>query len=232
MAHLRSRKHLFFDLDDTLWDFEGNSSRVLQELFHEFALEEKLNTNFQDFYAAYKMTNAELWTRYYQKQIDKAYLRNHRFNLAFSRFGYDNYEENLLITGQYLERSPKGKLLKEGCLEMLDYLKHNYKLHLITNGFKEVQAIKINSCGLRNYFSAIVISEEHSLTKPDEAIFRLAESMAGASREECVMIGDNFECDIQGALNAGWEAIHISDSAAPGFTGHSISSLKEIKAFF
>ncbi len=205
---------------------------MLQDLFQEFDLQQKLQADFKEFYAAYKVTNVELWARYYQKQIDKAYLRNHRFNLAFNRFGYDNYDENLLITAHYLERSPKGKLLKEGCIEVLDYLKANYNLHLITNGFKEVQAIKLESSGLRNYFSAIVISEEHSLTKPDEAIFRLAETMAGAGREECVMIGDNFECDVQGALNAGWEAIHFSDTALPGFQGHSISSLKEIKAFF
>lgn len=232
MTHLRSRKHVFFDLDDTLWDFEGNSSVVLQDLFREFELNRKLGVDFGDFYTSYKAVNAGLWARYYQREIDKAYLRNHRFNLAFNRFGYDNYEENLLITAHYLERAPKGRLLKDGCLEMLNYLKERYTLHLITNGFKEVQAIKIDNCQLRGYFSAIIISEEHNLTKPDEKVFRLAESMAGATQEQCVMIGDNFECDVKGALNAGWEAVHFSGTSAPGFTGYSISSLKEIRSLF
>ena len=89
-------------------------------------------------------------------------------------------------------------------------LNKNYHLHIITNGFKEVQAIKIDGCGLRNYFKNIIISEEHNLSKPEEKIFRLAESFADAKTEECVMIGDNFESDIVGALNAGWEAIYFA----------------------
>jgi putative hydrolase of the HAD superfamily len=230
MADLKARRHLFFDLDDTLWDFEGNSSQVLQELFHEFALENKLGAAFPDFYKTYMATNLDLWTRYYQKQIDKAYLRNHRFNLVFNSFNYDNYEENLAITNQYLERAPRGKLLKEGCLEVLGYLKQSYELHLITNGFKEVQGIKLDNCGLRGYFSAVVISEEHQLTKPDEQIFRLAEAMAGARHSECIMIGDNFECDVQGALAAGWEAIYFPGREMPAFKGHTIRSLYDLKA--
>lgn len=223
---------MFFDLDDTLWDFEKNSSTVLKDLFFEFNLAEKLSADFETFYSTYKKINLDLWVQYYKKQIDKTYLRNHRFNLAFKEFGYDNYDENLLITEQYLKRSPKGTHLKEGCLDVLNYLKDNYILHIITNGFKEVQHIKIDGCKLRDYFSQIVISEEHSLTKPDEQIFRLAESFAGASAEECVMIGDNFESDIEGALNAGWEAIYFSEEIKNGYKGHAIRKLEELKEMF
>lgn len=229
MVNLKNKKHLFFDLDDTLWDFEKNSSSILKEIFIQFDLEIKLQTSFINFYKEYKEINNQLWNKYYKKEIDKTYLRNHRFNEAFKRFNYSNYEENLLVTEQYLKQSPRGKILKEGCIETLDYLKIRYKLNIITNGFKEVQNIKIDSCGLRPYFSKIIISEEYNLTKPDEQIFRLAELLTNTNSEECLMIGDNLESDVKGALNAGWEAIYISDIKSNDFKGLHIKKLIELK---
>jgi putative hydrolase of the HAD superfamily len=232
MAHLGHKTHLFFDLDDTLWDFEKNSSFVLKDLFREFELADKLKTDFDAFYTKYKVVNQDLWKQYYQKQIDKNYLRNHRFNQTFKLFAYDNYDENLLLTEEYLYRSPQGTALKEGCIETLDYLKQQYTLHIITNGFKEVQGIKLDGCGLRPYFSNIIVSEEHELTKPDEKIFRLAESFANTSQQHCVMIGDNYESDIAGALNAGWDAIYFSEKNEMNFEGNLITRLQDLKAMF
>lgn len=230
-SDLKTRKHLFFDLDDTLWDLEKNSSLVLQQLFLEFELETKLKVNFQDFDSTYKSTSLQLWDQFYKKEIDKQYLRNHRFNLTFNRFGYDNYEENLVITEYYRQRAPRGTVLKEGCIETLNYLKQNYTLHIITNGFKDVQDIKIDSCGLRHYFSNIIVSEDHQLLKPDKAIFRIAETLADTNHEHCVMIGDNFECDFQGALKAGWEAIYFGD-VEDTFEGKRIKGLAELRTIF
>ncbi len=232
MATLTGKKHLFFDLDDTLWDFEKNSHAVLQRLFAEFNLAHKLKTGFAEFYTAYKTTNLQLWAMYYQRQIDKAYLRNHRFNLVFQLFNYDNFEENLVITERYLAQAPHGKLLKEDCLPVLSALKQHFSLHIITNGFKEAQSVKLDNCGLLPYFSTVIISEEHQLLKPDEKIFRLAESLSGALQHECVMIGDNLECDVKGAINAGWEAIHVSELKPSGFSGHSVSRLSQLKPIF
>ncbi|MBX3163450.1 MAG: YjjG family noncanonical pyrimidine nucleotidase [Bacteroidetes bacterium] len=225
--------HLFFDLDDTLWDFEKNSCAVLHELFFEFDLSQKLQTDFDTFLAKYKTTNQQLWQKYYRKEIDKSFLRNHRFNEAFKQFNYDNYNENLLVTEQYLTRSPHGTHLKNGCIETLEYLKkQNYQLHIITNGFKEAQRVKIDGSKLRPYFSHIIISEEYNLTKPDEKIFRLAETFANANKHNCVMIGDNFESDIEGAVNAGWEAIHVSSENNAPFQGKTIKNLTELKQLF
>jgi len=231
-SNLKNKKHLFFDLDDTLWDFEKNSSQVLEKLFFEFDLDKKLKTNFINFYFTYKETNSLLWQQYGKKEIDKSYLRNHRFNLTFKKFNYDNYNENLRVTEEYLNQSPKGKHLKESCIETLDYLDKHYKLHIITNGFKEVQSIKIDNCGLKNYFDTIIISEEHNLTKPDEKIFRLAENFAKTTKDECVMIGDNFESDIIGAINSGWDAIYFTEKNPENFSGKNISNLKELQTIF
>jgi putative hydrolase of the HAD superfamily len=231
MADLRHKKHLFFDLDDTLWDFQKNSGIVLAQLFEEFELATKLNTDYAVFLQTYKRINLEFWSKYYTKQIDKHYLRNHRFNETFKAFGYDNYEENLVITSQYLDRAPRETHLKEGCIEVLDYLKHKYQLHIITNGFLEVQHIKLDGSGLRNYFNQIIISEEHQLVKPEEKIFRLAEFLAGAEKNDCVMIGDSFESDITGAINAGWEAIHLNENQKD-VAVKNIKHLTELKQIF
>jgi putative hydrolase of the HAD superfamily len=231
MANLRHKKHLFFDLDDTLWDFQKNSGIVLAQLFEEFELATKLTTDYPVFLQTYKRINLDFWSKYYTKQIDKQYLRNHRFNETFKAFGYDNYEENLVITSQYLSRAPRETHLKEDCIEVLDYLKDKYQLHIITNGFLEVQHIKLDGSGLRSYFNQIIISEEHQLIKPEEKIFRLAEFLTGAEKNDCVMIGDSFESDITGAINAGWEAIHLNET--PKDAGiKNIRHLKELKQFF
>lgn len=229
---MKNCKHIFFDLDDTLWDFEKNASTVLLQLFNGFGLATKLNVTFHDFYAQYKTFNAQLWQNYSDKKITKQYLRNNRFNLVFNNFGYDNYLENLEISERYLELSPQGQHLKYGCIETLNYLKQNYTLHIITNGFKEVQHLKIDGCGLRSYFKTIIISEEHQLSKPDVQIFRLAEAYAKANKEDCIMIGDNFLNDVKGALNAGWQAIYYSEKNHKNFTGKYISCLTQLKNIF
>lgn len=232
MADLTHKKHIFFDLDDTLWDFEKNSGIVLEELFREYHLQQKLGVDFETFSHAYKKNNQAFWKLYYTKQIDKQFLRNHRFNETFKLFGYDNYDENLKITEQYLQRSPKGTHLKEGCVEVLQYLRQRHTLHIITNGFKEVQSVKMEGSGIQHFFDIILVSEEHQLTKPDEKIFRLAESLTGAHSNDCVMIGDNMESDIQGALQAGWEAIHYSPQKHAGYNGRHIEHLHQLKSIF
>jgi putative hydrolase of the HAD superfamily len=206
-------KHIFFDLDDTLWDFEKNSAAVMVKLYAEHDLEKKLNAPFEDFKKAYIKLNKEFWKKYNHGIIDKQHLRNHRFNETFKLFNYDNYEENLIITDKYLKQAPYGKHLVNGCHEVLEHLQKKYPLHIITNGFSEIQDIKLDGSGLRKYFSQIIISETHGINKPNEGIFRIAENLAGASKEECLMIGDSFESDIEGAENAGWKSIHFSMEA-------------------
>jgi putative hydrolase of the HAD superfamily len=232
MADLKNKKHLFFDFDDTLWDFNKNSEVVLRMLFHEFELAEKLNTDFNSFEAYYRKINLELWSKYYKRQIDKKAMREQRFHTVFRYFGYDNFQENLTITEKYISLTPHGTCLKDGCIEVLEYLKSNYTLHIITNGFREIQAIKLDGCGLRNYFKNIIISDEHDLIKPEEKIFRLAENLSSADRHECVMIGDSYESDITGALQAGWDAVYFSEKNFPGFPGTHITHLTELKKIF
>jgi putative hydrolase of the HAD superfamily len=199
--------HLFFDLDNTLWDFDLNSHNTLKQLFHELNLEERLTTGFDAFHHLYKKKNESLWHKYYQKQIEKTELRFRRFYDSFLHFGVDDRELSQQLSEEYIRLSPYSKALKPGCIEMLEAVSKRHQLHIITNGFKEIQYIKIENCGLRKFFKEIIISEEYGSTKPHLEIFRLAEKKAGADKNECVMIGDNWVSDVEGALEAGWKAV-------------------------
>lgn len=226
-------KHLFFDLDNTLWDFDRNSKAVLEQLYAENDLATKLNTDFKTFHDFYYKKNDELWHLYYFNKIKKEELRYKRFHDTFLNFGYDNLDLGKGISEAYVNISPYSRHLKDGCMEVLEYLNSDYSLHIITNGFAEVQNIKIDNCGLRPYFKEIIISEEHGLTKPHLDIFRLAEKMVNTTSDKCTMIGDNWVSDIEGAIGAGWKAIYYNESP-PNKNSEisSIRSLHELKVIF
>ncbi len=149
---------------------------------------------------------------YSLKQTTKEELRYQRFYKAFLHFNYDNLPLAHHWADDYLKISPYKTHLIDGAIDVLMYLKENYQLHIITNGFKEVQHIKLDYSNLKPFFEHIIISEEHGFNKPDTRIFDLAQQLVGAGKHECVMIGDNYDADILGALNANWKAIYLSNS--------------------
>lgn len=210
-------KHIFFDLDNTLWDFDKNSREALLQLFHESSLEHHLNTEFHYFLKVYEEINHHLWHKYHLNQTTKEELRYLRFHQTFQEFKYQNLELAKEWADKYLLISPYKTHLITGTLEVLNHLSPKYDLHIITNGFKEVQHIKLKESNLTNYFKNVIISEEHGFNKPDLKIFELAQNLANARHEECIMIGDNFETDIKGALNANWKAIYLAKEAPNNF---------------
>jgi putative hydrolase of the HAD superfamily len=221
--------HLFFDLDNTLWDFDRNSFKVLGKLFTENKLEEKLGADFNAFHDFYYKKNNELWHLYYFHKIKKEELRYKRFHDTFLNFGYDDIPLSKFLAEEYLKVSPYSKELIPGCEEVLDHFHGRSHLHIITNGFTEVQNIKLDNCGIRKYFNTIIISEEHGLTKPNIEIFRLAEQKAKATPDNCVMIGDNWVSDIEGAIGAGWRAVYLSQDDLPERTHKNVELIRELK---
>lgn len=225
-------KHIFFDLDHTLWDFEKNSREAMLHLFLEYGFDTTFNTDFNTFIAMYEDINHELWRLYALKQVSKEELRYLRFHKTFLHFGYDRVEVAKAWADEYLAISPYKTHLIDGSLEVLNYLKEkNYVLHIITNGFREVQHIKLSQSGLKDFFRHIIISEDHGVNKPDIKIFELAQTLSGAEQPECIMIGDNYDADILGALNANWKAVYLSvtpqHNEQAGF--YQISALKQLK---
>jgi putative hydrolase of the HAD superfamily len=200
-------KHLFFDLDRTLWDFERNSEAALHELFHSLELDQNI-PDFSVFHELYKEKNAELWKLYGKGKLSKEELRSLRFEVTLSAFGLNDTTLAHELSMGYIELSPRQTQLHTGALETLSILKkEGYQMHIITNGFKEVQYIKLENSGLAPYFEVVVCSEEIGKNKPSPDIFNYSINKAGARRDQSVMIGDDPEIDIVGALNAGLKGV-------------------------
>ncbi len=230
MPGLKAYMHILFDLDHTLWDFEKNSSATLNELFIEFELNIELRTSSLHFIHSYKHVNQYLWHLYNQGNIDKAGMREKRFNLVFQSFGISNYQLALDLDREYIKRCPQKPGLIEDSIHVLNLLKRHYDLHIITNGFKETQYVKLSSSRIDSYFNEVIDSESAGCTKPDIRFFQYALQKIKALPSECLVIGDNLKADILGAKHAKIDQIFFN----PDRTKHNepvtfeISRLKEL----
>ncbi len=203
----REYNHIFFDLDNTLWDFEKNSKKAMQITFSRFFQEVQLS--FSYFFEIYSRINDHLWDEYKKRAILKKDLIYQRFSQTFSEcnlLGVDPEEMNVF----YLEEMAKQKDLKKGVLEVLTYLKkEKYNLHIITNGFKEVQYKKLESSGLRAFFTNVFISEIVKVPKPGYEIFEYAIKSSNAKKSGSLMVGDDWLVDIVGANKFGIDAVFV-----------------------
>lgn len=231
---MKSSKHLFFDLDRTLWDFDNNSKDALLEIIDFYRLEARGISDAEEFIKRYQQLNEYYWGLYRQQKIDKATLRDIRFTRALEAHGI--LDQNLAhqMAQMYLTISPlKTKLLPD-TMEVLDYLVENYALHIITNGFEEVQHIKMNNSGLKPYFRSMVTSERAGHKKPSVEIFHYAFNETGAKANHSVMIGDDFHADIIGAKAAGMKQIflNVDNLQHNEEISHEIFAIKELKQIF
>jgi putative hydrolase of the HAD superfamily len=226
--------HLYFDLDHTLWDTDKNAEESLRELFKELALEKKGIPGFEAFHDTYKSHNEKLWGLYAENKVGKEAVRTHRFLHTFHDFGIDDQPAALTLATEFIARTPYKTHLIEGTIELLEHLHGRYTMSIITNGFPESQYVKMNSSGLNKYFDHVFISEEVGIHKPDPKIFHHAMKASGAEQtEKCMMIGDTFQTDIFGALNAGMKPVHYSANAsvhhgAPVITIYKLTELIDI----
>lgn len=199
---------VFFDLDHTLWDFDKNSEMAFDRIFKSKYPEIKT----EDFIEKYAPINQECWKLYQNDKITHLELRYNRLKLSFDALNYTMSDESINeIANDYIEFLTDNNHLFEGAIEVLEYLKPKYKLHIITNGFANVQDKKINNAALSGYFETITNSELAGVKKPNSIIFDYALSAAKASKENSVMIGDCLDADVNGALNAGLDAIFFNE---------------------
>ena len=205
----KHKKHLFFDLDHTLWDFDKNSGFAFDTIFKN----QGFNISLQEFLNIYIPRNQHYWKLYQVNQISHQDLRYYRLKDVFDALHFEVSDEIIhQLSDDYIKYLPEYNHLFDGAVELLDYLKPNYQLHIITNGFSEVQDKKLTNSKIGHYFETITNSELAGQKKPNPIIFDYALTVAKASKEESIMIGDSFEADILGALDFGIDAIFFNEN--------------------
>jgi len=227
-------KHLFFDLDHTLWDFESNSRQTLAEIYDLLDLRARGVDDFDRFHKIYLQYNDRLWERYRNGFIKVDELRWKRMWLTLLEFKIGDEALARKMGIVFLDLLPTRKILFPHTKEILDYLlTKKYSLHLITNGFEKTQQSKLQHAGLDGYFSEIVTSENANSLKPHKEIFDYALSKTGATKAESIMLGDSLDVDIQGAMNFGIDQVYVNHlnikpSIKPTFVVHSLKELEDI----
>lgn len=226
---MQNSKHIFFDLDHTLWDFERNSALAYQSVFKV----NNINIDVHQFLNAYVPINLKLWKLFREDTITKAELRYRRLKETFTTINFHASDAIILkIAEDYLFYLPQNNYLLEGCIEVLDYLKPKYNLHIITNGFEEVQYNKLKKSGILSYFDVIVTSDSIGVKKPNAKIFNHALELCSAIAEESVMVGDSLEADVIGALQMNMKAIHITDNPSKKITEYiCVNKLLALKQY-
>ena len=220
---------IFFDLDHTLWDFERNSALTYEQLFNEFEVDVPL----EGFLQHYVPLNLQFWKIYREGRITKEKLRYDRLKAVFDRMQIQISDAQIdYLSHAYIENLSTHTHLIPHCLETLQYLSKSYRMHIITNGFKEVQARKLKNSGIRHFFSEVIDADRAGVKKPDPRIFKMALEVVGIRPEAGVMIGDNFEADIQGARAIGLQALHFNIHDEPAHREcPMIANLQEIKSY-
>lgn len=217
-------EHLFFDLDRTIWDYETNSRETLEDLYQEH-LQDKTLSSKEEFIEIFRIENAKLWDLFTANKIDKVFLRNKRFYNSIQKVGVDSKRLGLIMEDHYIEHTPSKKLLIPGAVETLNYLSKRYTLHIITNGFEDVQHFKLRNCSIDHFFKEVITSDGAKARKPNTAIFDYALKRAGVSNKESVMIGDDPLVDILGAIQAGWDQTILVNTMN---LSHSLENITEV----
>jgi len=222
-----SIRHVFFDLDHTLWDFDKNSALTFEKIFKL----KHIHINLDEFLKVYEPINLKYWKLYREEQVTKSDLRYWRLREAFNLI--DFFPEDELINELsvfYIDHLTTINHLFDGTTEILDYLRKFYELHIITNGFSEAQERKLKNSKIDGYFNTVTNSEMVGVKKPNPKIFNFALRAAKAQPQESVMIGDSLEADIQGAENVGMETVLFDNrNTFVNYNRQKITNLLELK---
>jgi putative hydrolase of the HAD superfamily len=226
---IKNIKHIFFDLDHTLWDFDKNSALTFDKIF-------KLNNVEVDiarFLSIYEPVNLNYWKLYRNSEIDQEQLRYGRLRDTFNTLNHTVKDDLIhLLSEDYITHLTTFDHLFEDTIEILDYLQPNYQLHIITNGFSEAQQKKMQVSNIIHYFKTVTDAELAGVKKPNPIIFQHALHLANAKPEESIMIGDSYEADVLGALEVGYDAIYFNyrrDESEPHVK--QVNQLKDLKKY-
>ncbi len=229
---MKKYEHIFFDLDNTLWDFTESSKKSLKQIYDKYDLKNKFET-FENFYQEYEKLNSKLWKLYRENNISKETLSIRRFALVNDAVGNPKYTPDY-FNREYLANTTQNIQLMDGAIDLLHYLSKKYKIHVITDGFLEVQIIKMQVSKINSFINEVIAAEDIGVLKPDKRLFEHALKQAGSTKENSIVVGDDYENDILGAKNAGIDQIFFNRKKLtnlpeqPTFIVENLSDIKKI----
>ncbi|MBL7892386.1 MAG: YjjG family noncanonical pyrimidine nucleotidase [Bacteroidia bacterium] len=223
-------RHIFFDLDHTLWDADANSVEALRELYQKYALHEMGLVSLDRFIEKYDEINKKFWADYSKGKISKQSLRYKRFLLVLQHFGIKNYDLSYSLSEDYVEIAPHKSIVQPFTHEILNYLGTRYSLHIITNGFEDAQYSKLKASKIESHFKQVITPEQAGHKKPSPLIFEYALKQVKAMASDCIMIGDDLEVDILGARAAGIDQVYynLKGKQHAETVNYEIKSLNEL----
>ena len=224
-------KHLFIDLDDTIYDFSYASREAFRETYALLGYE-RFFESFDHYMSIYTPYNLELWKEYGKGNITKAELNSRRYSHPLEVAGIHDQTLADTFCREALSRIPTKGNLMPGARELLDYLRPKYRMYILSNGFTELQSHKMRTAGIDGYFDALILSEDIGVNKPDPRLFEYALERTGASIGESIMIGDMVETDIAGAAGIGMPQIFYNPKNVqnlPFAPTYEVSNLLDIK---
>lgn len=229
---MKKYKHIFFDLDQTLWDFKSSSKLILEQIYSKYELS-KYFESFEEFHTNYQHHNELLWADYKEGKLKKSVLRWQRFHKTILEKGLEKKEIAKKMAQDYVDGLSYQNTVFPHAIDALEYLSKKYKLYVLTNGFKEIQDIKMKICKLDIYFQRVFTSEEIGFLKPQRGAFEFALNSVNAKKSESIMVGDDLKSDINGAKNFGIDQIffnpdNIFQNENPTFEIQSLKELMEI----
>lgn len=226
---MKEYRHIFFDLDRTLWNYEANSRETLQELLHSFGLNSSIDP--LAFFDVFHRRNEELWLQYGRGDMDKETLRFNRIHFTFLEFGIDDKELSTRFSEAYTRELPLRTHLAPEAPGVLSYLQGKYNLYILSNGFRETQLAKIERSGMAPFFLKVFTSDNIGVSKPHAGIFHYALTAVNARKTESLMVGDDLETDIMGAARFGIDQVYINLLRIPHSfqVTYEIQSLPELK---
>lgn len=229
---MASHEVVFFDLDHTLWDYETNSLETLKELFDDYDLSSMADITFELFVKKFGKVNDKLWDNYNRGLIDRETIKKKRFVKILKAFGIHKPELSQSLSEDYIKNCPYKTNLMPFAHETLDYLHKKYPLYLLTNGFNDVQNVKIKHSNIEQYFSGMVTSETSGHRKPSAEIYNYTLSLAKAKAETTIMIGDNLNADIIGAKKAKLSTVYFNPAAVKhnAETDYEVTCLSQLSS--
>ncbi len=225
-------KHIFFDLDHTLWDFNKNSVKAMEIVYTSIHCEAFEKVKFTDFYTIYKTFNDEMWAKYAKGLVTQDDIKFQRFQKTFLHYGVNDQLLMAEFSKMYIDILPEQTFLFPHCKEILTYLTNrSYKLHILSNGFEDVQLKKLTNTKIFSFFNTIITSERVGHPKPHRGIFEFALKQSGALKKESIMVGDSLDIDIKGALDFEMDCIHVNhlNKNLDPFANYTVFDLNELK---